>query len=140
MAAALLLAGCSLFIPPPKPQHASHPVPRSRQVVRQSPTGSAAAAAMLRPRPSLSPPATPRAPIELVGMSQTAVRDLLGPPSESSTRGASQTWTYEGPGCRLEVVFYYDVTRNEFFALSQQQDSTPKGTGCLMPPHDVHAS
>jgi hypothetical protein len=84
-------------------------------------------------------PADP-APLQLVGLSQFDVRQLLGPPTASSTKGAAVAWTYQRAGCTLAVEFYYDVTRNGFFALSQRRIGSGEEQGCLANAHDDHAS
>jgi hypothetical protein len=95
------------------------------------------------PQPSAAPPAAAApgsGPIRVVGLSQDAVRGLLGPPTAQFTQGPAQTWTYEGAGCRVEISFYYDVTRNGFFALSQRRPEGGDGSDCLARIHDAHLS
>ena len=67
----------------------------------------------------------------MVGLSQDDVRRLLGEPTSQSARGAAQTWTYQGSGCSVDIVFYYDVTRGGFFALSEQLAGGGEGGTCL---------
>lgn len=131
-AAALGVAGCALLPPPRKPQHAAvtHPQPHPSTA---PPSGSAAAAGRLHP--GLPPP-----PVNVVGLSQAAVRGLLGPPAAQSSQGAAQTWTYAGAGCRVLIAFYYDVTRRDFFALSEHLAGGGEGKDCLARIHAAHAS
>ena len=106
--------------------------------------GAAAAAVS----PGAVPPATvspgaPSAnpvPLQLVGLSQSEVRRLLGPPTASSTKGAAVAWIYQHAGCTIEIAFYYDVTRNGFFALSQRNTGGGEAQACLANAHDNHAS
>jgi hypothetical protein len=93
--------------------------------------------------PSGAPPGPPSAnpaPLQLVGLSQSEVRQLLGPPTASSTKGAAVAWIYQHAGCTIEIAFYYDVTRNGFFALSQRSTGGGEAHACLANAHDNHAS
>jgi hypothetical protein len=149
--AALALAGCALIAPPPpKPPHpaplAHHPrPPASGTPAGTGPSGSAAAAAAL-PHPAPAPaPAAPAeeplpAPIDVVGLSQSEVRTLLGPPTARVAQGANETWTYRAPGCAVEVAFYYDVSRSAFFALSQRLTGGKDAQHCLAQVHAAHPS
>ena len=85
------------------------------------------------------PPTNP-GPLQLVGLSQSEVRQLLGPPTASSTKGAAVAWIYQHAGCTIEIAFYYDVTRNGFFALSQRSTGGGEAQACLANAHDNHAS
>ena len=85
------------------------------------------------------PPTNP-GPLQLVGLSQSEVRQLLGPPTASSTKGAAVAWIYRHAGCTIEIAFYYDVTRNGFFALSQRSTGGGEAQACLANAHDNHAS
>jgi hypothetical protein len=76
----------------------------------------------------------------LVGLSQPEVRQLLGPPTAISTKGAAVAWTYQHVGCTVEVAFYYDVMRNGFFALSQRRIGSGEEQACLANAHDNYAS
>jgi hypothetical protein len=78
--------------------------------------------------------------LQLVGLSQSEVRRLLGPPTTSSTKGAAVAWIYQHAGCTVEIAFYYDVTRNGFFALSQRSLGGGEAQACLANAHDNHAS
>lgn len=135
---ALALAGCALLPPPPKPQRSAHLPPKPHPVTSTAPSGSAAAAGALHHQPP--PAAPPAAPVQVVGLSQDAVRRLLGPPAAEHAQGPAQTWTYEGIGCRVEIAFYYDVTRSGFFALSQQLAGGGDGETCLAQIHDARSS
>jgi hypothetical protein len=138
----LLLGGCAVFEPPPKPSHpVAHAPPKPHVAPSTTPTGSAAAAGALHPQPSTpasSEPAGVSAPIRVVGWSQEAVRRLLGPPAEQNARGAGQTWRYQGRDCQVEIAFYYDVTRGDFFALSQHPSEGSDAANCLARVHPAH--
>ncbi len=142
-AAALALGGCSLLAPPKPPVPVAQlPLPLPPLPPRPPPapaaplTGSAAAAGRLA-RPPAEPPS---APLQVVGLSQDAVRRLLGPPAAETAQGPSQTWTYQGAGCRVDIAFYYDVTRSGFFALSEQRAGGGEAAECLARIHDTHLS
>jgi hypothetical protein len=109
-----------------------------------APMGAAAAAVSPGAVPPATvppdvPPTNP-GPLQLVGLSQSEVRRLLGPPTASSTKGAAVAWIYQHAGCTIEIAFYYDVTRNGFFALSQRSTGGGEAQACLANAHDNHAS
>ncbi len=140
------LGGCALFAPPkPKPV-VHHPAPvahHARPPASTAPSGSAAAAGTLPhppPAPAPAPAPEPLAPVDVVGLSQSEVRALLGPPAARVAQGANETWTYRGPGCSAEVAFYYDVSRSAFFALSQRLTGGGGAQQCLAQVHAAHPS
>jgi hypothetical protein len=166
----LTLAGCSLAPVTAGPQRTTHLRPRPHKPASTVPTQADSGAPAVLPDPSqpvtssnLSPPAgaavppadtaavppavgPPEAPpanpvpLQLVGLSQSEVRRLLGPPTASSTKGAAVAWIYQHAGCTIEIAFYYDVTRNGFFALSQRSTGGGEAQACLANAHDNHAS
>ena len=73
-----------------------------------------------------APQAASKLPTTLVGMSQDAVRALLGDPATSGQAGPAHTWTYRADTCSLTVRFFYDVTRTGFFALSEAAVPPPE--------------
>ena len=145
VALALPLAGCALLPPrhrPPAPAASYHAPSTAAQhhralaASRPGSGGSAAAASRLHPAAASSSPA----PVQVVGLSQDAVRRLLGAPAAEASQGPGQTWTYEAAGCRVEIGFFYDVTRNGFFALSERQSDGGDAAACLGRIHDAHVS
>lgn len=75
-------------------------------------------------RPDIQPPAPkpatvvePLDEVEVVGLNQPAVRDLLGQPSIVSADGPAELWRYRTEECDLGVYFYFDVEREGFYAL-----------------------
>jgi len=61
----------------------------------------------------------------LVGLSELAVLAQVGKPDETAAEGAGQTLIWRAGSCSLGVTFFLDVTRNQYFALSQAlSDST----------------
>jgi hypothetical protein len=79
-------------------------------------------------------------PIHVLGLSQSEVRRLLGPPATTSVKGARESWTYDRAECSVEIGFYYDVTRSSFYALSEHLPSGRDEQDCLSNVHDHHAS
>lgn len=132
-------AGCALS-PPAKPVVTTHPL-RHRHPYAASASASSAARALHRQRPEDRPPPPPdAAPVNVVGLSQTQVRRSLGTPAERATHGPAQTWTYRSEGCSVRITFYYDVTRGDFFALSQQAADGEDRQNCPTLIHDDHLS
>jgi hypothetical protein len=79
-------------------------------------------------------------PIYVVGLPQSEILRLLGPPTTSSTKGAARWWTYQHGDCNIEIALYYDVTRSGFFALNQHLASGGDAQRCLSIIHDNHVS
>jgi hypothetical protein len=44
----------------------------------------------------------------------------MGEPQQRHERGGRKIWTYAGAGCRVEVIFFRDVTKDAYAALSQK--------------------
>jgi hypothetical protein len=86
----------------------------------------------------LAAPGTPPLPTTVVGLSQEQVRGLLGAPAATAAHGTKQTWTYRNGSCSVDIAFYYDVTRNGFFALSHH--AAGGGGDCLSRIRDSRAS
>jgi hypothetical protein len=81
-----------------------------------------------RPRPKL-PAASTDTAITIVGLSRPDLINLLGEPAERTDRNAGQTWVYHSGSCTLEVLFLFDMTRNEMFAVDRKLsgiDATPR--------------
>jgi hypothetical protein len=58
----------------------------------------------------------------LVGLSQSDVTVLFGPPAESKDLPPSKVWTYHSPVCDMKLFFYPEVGRSTFRALTYQID------------------
>lgn len=74
--------------------------------------------------------------IEVVGLKQSAVRDLLGAPTVVSADGPAELWRYRTDNCDLGVYFYFDVEREGFYALQYDvtdsgEDAERKAHACL---------
>jgi hypothetical protein len=153
------LGGCALVDalnppPPPKPAPAATTQFEIRPAEPEAPQAAAEGTPLLpRPKPapprrsdpvpqgarqeqlpaSPAPPATatplPGPPPKLVGLSQPETLALLGPPGTETAAGPARIWQYQGPGCKLEIEFFLDVSRNAFYALNTTAagpDGTPQ--------------
>ncbi len=167
LASVVLLQGCAapprtplpapvpLYVGPPPhrvPQLASRPPPRPPMLQQPLPPenidATPAPVAPVAIIPQAAPPATAPAPpvaaplpATVVGLSRDEVRARLGAPAVTSDSGPAQTWTYRTDGCSLYIAFFFDVTRNGFFALSQHATS-PQGDqpACLARLAAAHAN
>jgi hypothetical protein len=140
----LALAGCSMQPVPAKPPHrATHLLSRPHPAKSRIPTDPAAGSTVpvqREPLPEIAAHPSNAVPMNVLGLSQSDVRQLLGPPTTSSTKGAAQAWTYQLADCSVEIGFYYDVTRTGFFALSERLARGRDEQNCLSNIHDNHAS
>jgi hypothetical protein len=104
------LSGCTLLQPPGS--------------VNQGAAGKSEGGAA--PTPSPQPPPVPPAkppiaqldPQRLVGLNESAVTDLIGPPQDVRDQPPARVWRYTGNKCAVEVLFYFDLTKQEFRALT----------------------
>jgi hypothetical protein len=138
VSAALYLGGCMTLgdsepppaAPPSPPQVASIapaepavpptvPKPTPRKVSRAP---RAAEPPVSRPERAAVNPKT------LIGLDQAGVRRVLGQPAGIRTDHLSLTWTYRGPGCAMQVVFYPSLEDASFHVLkfaSSDADGKP---------------
>lgn len=77
------------------------------------------------PKPPVPPtkPANELDPKRLVGMSEGQVTELIGTPTEVRDEPPALVWRYTGDDCYVDVLFYFDLTRQEFRALTYRFDS-----------------
>ena len=68
-------------------------------------------------RPAAPTPSQPSPEIKLVGLSRDQAVDLLGRPADEREAAPAKIWEYRTGECVLDVYFYLDVARNEFYAL-----------------------
>lgn len=61
--------------------------------------------------------AVPAPAPELTGLNQRQVIAVLGQPGSESEAASAKVWEYALGDCRLEVFFYYDLARADFYAL-----------------------
>lgn len=132
LAATLMLCGCGIIdsgdnaVAPPPP-----PPPRPAE---------AAADSARAPRLAPAPPPRPAAPavpeLKVVGLNQAETEALIGPPTSSVDRPPAKVWQYRPRECALDVYFYLDVGRNEFYALhydTPAPTSASASTGAIPP-------
>lgn len=80
------------------------------------------------PTPPAKPPVQPSAeldPHELVGLGEAEVTGLIGSPGEVRDEPPALVWRYAGDKCAVDVLFYFDLTRQEFRALTYRVE--PEG-------------
>ena len=70
------------------------------------------------PVPPAKPPVAQLDPQRLVGLNESAVTDLIGPPQDVRDQPPARVWSYTGNKCAVEVLFYFDLTQQEFRALT----------------------
>ena len=70
------------------------------------------------PVPPAKPPVAQLDPQRLVGLNESAVTDLIGPPQDVRDQPPARVWRYAGNKCAVEVLFYFDLTQQEFRALT----------------------
>src|SRR5256885_11267912 len=102
---------------PPPP-----PTPRPTDAATPGGGGDAARAARAAnaatARPAPAAPAPPTAPdLKVVGLNQSETEALLGQPQSSIDRPPAKVWQYRTRECAVDVYFYLDVGRNDFYAL-----------------------
>jgi hypothetical protein len=79
------------------------------------------------PAPEL---AAPLPEIKLVGMSRGEAANLLGAPAEERDAAPAKIWKFSAGECAVDVYFYLDVKRNDFYALHYNvQDRNGATTG-----------
>ncbi len=122
MAALPALGGCEGFDwgglgqAPPPTQHRPPP-----------PAETGKAQASRTPAPPTPRPA-PLPEIKLVGLTQAETEELLGPPAASSEQAPAKVWQYRAGDCAVDVYFYLDVARNDFYALHYDTPDPAKET------------
>lgn len=109
------------------------PKPRPARVARlPSPTEKPAPApASVQPsQPEPAPESAPLPEIKLIGMSRGEAASLLGAPSEERDAAPAKIWKFSAGECAVDVYFYLDVKRNDFYALHYSvQDRNGATTG-----------
>ena len=125
--ALLLQAGCK-HAPPPAPSVVAPPmVSEAPPLPRQKPKIRLRKPAPVVPAMPAVPEAAITAPppdIVVVGRSQADVKAALGEPSIRVQQGAGQTWTWRGDHCSLNLIFFFDTSRNDFYALDRRLEGT----------------
>ena len=92
------------------------PRPRPARVARlPSPSPQPSAAPQPEPEPEAESIPTPE--IRLLGMSRGEAATTLGAPLEERDSAPAKIWKYANADCAVELYFYLDVARNDFYAL-----------------------
>jgi hypothetical protein len=151
LGALLWLGACALIdeaLNPPEPQPVavdSEPAPAVEPPLPPAPKPRPARVARLpspaektQPAPAAAQPAQPEPEpeiaalpdIKLVGMSRSETATLLGSPSEERDAAPAKIWKFSAGDCAVDVYFYLDVKRNDFYALHYNvQDRNGATTG-----------
>jgi hypothetical protein len=156
LAALSSLSACSMVdsLFGPAPEAASKPsaaeTPPAPPVAR--PPGAAPLRTARLPMPPAPAPGREAdIEIKLVGLSRPETQALLGPPTAESERSPAKVWQYLSGDCAVDVYFYLDVARNEFYALHYEAraplasaggplNGAPAAEWCLRRVHDAHRS
>lgn len=67
--------------------------------------------------------------IKLVGLSRNETVALLGLPTGESERSPAKVWQYLAGDCTVDIYFYLDVARNDFYALHYEARAPVAGAG-----------
>ncbi len=121
MLAAFGLASCQTpkhVPPPPVQQVTAPPEPAPPPAMKPPPPKP-------KPKPATAPPATtPTTPIVVAGLSRGELTRTLGEPAQRTERNPGQAWVYRAQGCSVEVLFLFDVVRNDMFAIDHKVTGT----------------
>lgn len=99
-------------VPPPAPR--AKPAPR---VARLTPPPERPAPTPATPETRVIPEVPPPPDIKVVGVSRAQAMTLFGNPLEQRDAAPAKIWQYRAGECEVDVYFYLDVARNDFFAL-----------------------
>lgn len=111
--------------PPPRPPlrgTGGKPV----EIRPESPVPPEAPAAQAPALPQKTEIAALPAPVRVIGQSAASVRQKLGEPASQRTQGPARIWRYQARDCRVDVYFYLDTARGDFYALDQRLEGTAK--------------
>ncbi|HYD99569.1 MAG TPA: hypothetical protein VEH84_09310, partial [Alphaproteobacteria bacterium] len=69
--------------------------------------------------PLVPPPPAAIVPpdLKLIGLNQSATRALLGAPAAERDGRPGKVWRYRADTCSFDVHFFFDVAKNDFYAL-----------------------
>jgi hypothetical protein len=113
--------------PAPKPRPPAR-VARLPSPAEKPPASPAAAPPSPEPQPAET--LAPLPEIKIVGMSRDETQTLLGVPSEERDAAPAKIWKFAAGECAVDVYFYLDVKRNDFYALHYNvQDRNGATTG-----------
>jgi hypothetical protein len=97
--------------PPPPPPPAKPPPPRKRD----------------EPRPAIAAPA--QAPVQLVGLDENQLHQLLGAPASVENHSPGKTLRFRRQDCVLSLALYPDVESRVFRTLSYEVTSDDNSSG-----------
>lgn len=110
----------SLFTPAPEATSAPPPAAETAPPPAARPASALARTARLPLPPTPAPGREGElrdVEIKVVGLSRPETQALLGPPSGEAERSPAKVWQYLTGDCAVDVYFYLDVARNDFYAL-----------------------
>jgi hypothetical protein len=109
----------TLKAPRPRPRPADLAVPL------EFAGGEPLAAVTVRSIPALEPilPVEPPPPVDVVGLTEDATVNLLGPPIWRNWRPPSRILRYATADCAVDIYFYLDVVTDTFQALQVRAPS-----------------
>ena len=134
--ALLLLSGCvpGFFgtpVPgpePTKPQKITEPGAAPQSAAKKPPRPKQAAPQSTAPLAAGPPPAVDEARLAVppdkkavIGHSEDETETLLGKPARVTEEASAKVWHYQSGDCAIDVTFFFDISRDKFFAL----DVTP---------------
>jgi hypothetical protein len=100
------------------------------------PTATPRVAALPSPA-DLPPPVDPASevrPQRVVGLTENALAQWLGPPANTREESPARVWRYQGIECAFDVFFYLDLVSREFRALRYEvKGSSNDDQRCLQP-------
>lgn len=115
-----VVSGCTLF----QPQASKTAQPDSSATGKPSQSGPT-----IPPVPPAKPPVASSAqldPQRLVGLDESGVTDLIGAPQETREEAPARVWHYIGDKCSVDVLFYFDLTKQQFRALTYRVEPAGK--------------
>lgn len=116
--------------PAPKPRPAQRVARLPAPTERSQPQPQSASQPQAHPDSDPAPDAEPVPEIKLVGMSRSETAILLGAPAERRDAAPAKIWKFAAGDCAVDVYFYLDVARNDFYALHYNvQDRNGATTG-----------
>ena len=87
-------------------------------------------ASRIPPIPPAKPPlrasTTELDPQRLVGLNESGVADLIGTPQDTRDESPARVWHYTGDKCSLDVLFYFDLSKQQFRALTYSVEPAGK--------------
>jgi hypothetical protein len=101
--------------PAPLQPPAKFPKPKRMRSARANPPPTTP-----QPKPDAGSLAVP----SVIGLSQDDVRRTWGEPKERIAQSPGEAWVYSNARCKVEILFFLDVTRNGYYALDRKITGT----------------